>query len=89
MVSGLLALILGSHCDRFGPAMDDYVLAFALGCVTVIDVPTRQAFVMEMVGPEDLTNTVGLNSTVVTSARIIGPAIAAGLISTVGTASCF
>jgi MFS family permease len=90
LVSGLLALILWALIATGTVQLwMIYALAFALGCVTVIDVPTRQAFVMEMVGPEDLTNAVGLNSTVVTSARIIGPAIAAGLISTVGTASCF
>src|SRR5438132_33153 len=41
-----------------------YVLAFAMGCVTVVDLPTRQAFVTEMVGPEQLPNAIGLNSAV-------------------------
>jgi MFS family permease len=89
-VSGLLALILWALIATGSVQLwMIYALAFALGCVTVIDVPARQAFVMEMVGPEDVTNAVGLNSTVVTSARIVGPAIAAGLIATVGTAWCF
>jgi MFS family permease len=66
-----------------------YVLAFALGCVSVIEVPTRQSFVIEMVGEEQLSNAVGLNSTVITSARVIGPAIAGVLIAGVGIAWCF
>jgi MFS family permease len=87
---GLLALILWTLMITGAVQLwMIYALAFALGCVTVVDVPTRQAFVMEMVGPQDVTNAVGLNSTVVTSARIVGPAIAAALISTVGIASCF
>lgn len=66
-----------------------YALALMLGFVTVIDVPTRQSFYIEMVGPEDLSNAVGLNSTVFTSARVIGPAIAGLLISTVGIGWAF
>jgi MFS family permease len=90
LAAGLLALILWALMVTGAVQLwMIYLLAFALGCVTVVDVPTRQAFVMEMVGPEDLANAVGLNSTVVTCGRIIGPAIAAGLISTVGIASCF
>ena len=66
-----------------------YVLAFALGTVSVIEVPTRQSFVVEMVGEDQLSNAVGLNSTVFTSARVIGPAIAGLLIAGVGIAWCF
>ena len=66
-----------------------YVLAFALGGVSVIEVPTRQSFVIEMVGEDQLSNAVGLNSTVFTSARVIGPAIAGLLIAGVGIAWCF
>ncbi|MDP9225865.1 MAG: MFS transporter [Actinomycetota bacterium] len=90
VAAGVLALILWGL--MIGGAVQlwmIYVLALALGCVTVIDVPTRQAFVMDMVGPDDVANAVGLNSTVVTCARIIGPAVAAVLIATVGIAACF
>ncbi|CAN5579476.1 MFS transporter [soil metagenome] len=66
-----------------------YVLAFALGIVSVIEVPTRQSFVVEMVGEDQLSNAIGLNSTVFTSARVIGPAIAGVLIAGVGIAWCF
>jgi MFS family permease len=66
-----------------------YLLAFFLGCVTVVDNPTRQAFVTEMVGQGDIANAVGLNSAVFNAARLIGPAIAGVLISTVGVALSF
>lgn len=66
-----------------------YLLAFLLGCVTVFDVPARQSFVMEIVGPDDVANAVGLNTTVFTSARIVGPAIGAVVIAIFGIAPCF
>ncbi|HLF70421.1 MAG TPA: MFS transporter [Actinomycetota bacterium] len=66
-----------------------YVLSLLFGFVSVIDIPVRQSFVVEMVGPQDLSNAVGLNSAIFTSARVIGPAIAGILISTVGIAICF
>ena len=65
------------------------VLAAVGGVVMAIDNPTRQAFVFEMVGADDLANAVGLNSIVINASRIVGPAIAAVLIATVGLASCF
>jgi MFS family permease len=64
-------------------------LAGALGLVTVVDMPTRQSFVMEMVGPEDLTNAVSLNSVIVNASRVVGPALAGLLIASVGTGICF
>ena len=66
-----------------------YVLAFLLGVVTAVDGPTRQSFLIEMVGREDLPNAVGLNSTAFHGARIIGPAIAGVLITAFGTAPVF
>ena len=66
-----------------------YLLAFVLGFVTLIDNPTRQSFVVEMVGPDDLQNGISLNSAVFTATRIVGPAIAGLLILTVGLALCF
>jgi len=51
--------------------------------------PTRQAFTVEMVGPKDLPNAVALNSMQFNVARIVGPVIAAIVIGTVGTATCF
>ena len=66
-----------------------YVLAFLLGCVTVFDNPARQAFVIEMVGPDDVANAVGLNSAVFNSARLVGPALAGVLIHAIGISPSF
>lgn len=66
-----------------------YALATALGVVYSVDMPARQTFVLEMVGREDLTNAVSLNSVLVNMARVIGPAMAAGLILVVGIGWCF
>ena len=52
------------------------ILALALGCTNAIDMPTRQAFVIEMVGREDIGNAVALNSAIFNAARIVGPAVA-------------
>ncbi len=66
-----------------------YALAFALGLASVVDTPVRQAFVVEMVGPDDLGNAVSLNSATFNSARIIGPAVAGVAIAAVGTGWVF
>ncbi|MGH9066584.1 MAG: MFS transporter [Acidimicrobiales bacterium] len=66
-----------------------YVLAFLLGVATAVDSPTRQAFVIEMVGPDDVVNAVGLNSATFNTARVVGPAVAGLLISLVGTGTVF
>jgi MFS family permease len=52
------------------------VLALLLGCVNAIDMPTRQAFAVEMVGRDDIGNAVALNSAVFNGARVVGPAVA-------------
>lgn len=65
------------------------VFAFLLGCVTAFDAPARQTFVSELVGEEDLSNAVGLNSTSFHAARMLGPAIAGVLISAVGSGWMF
>lgn len=66
-----------------------YLLAFCLGMVNVVDSPTRQSFVTEMVGAPQVPNAIGLNSAVFTSARMLGPAIAGVVITLVGTGWCF
>lgn len=58
-----------------------YILASILGLATAFDNPTRQAFVSEMVGPENLPNAVALNSSLFNAARIVGPAVGGGLIA--------
>jgi MFS family permease len=66
-----------------------YVVAVGLGLATLVDNPSRQTFIIEMVGSDRLKNAVTLNSTMVNGARIIGPSIAAALIATVGIGFCF
>ena len=89
-LSGLLALTLGllvvSHSIQLWMV---FVLAACLGLVNAIDNPSRQTFVLEMVGRDLLKNAVTLNSTIVNAARIIGPAIAGVLIATAGIGTCF
>ncbi len=66
-----------------------YVFAFLLGCVAAFDAPARQTFVSELVGEDDLSNAVALNSTSFNAARMIGPAVAGVLIASVGTGLVF
>jgi MFS family permease len=66
-----------------------YALAMLLGLTNAFDNPARQAFVSELVGPDDLPNAVGLNSTLFNGARILGPALGGVLIALVGVGPCF
>lgn len=65
------------------------VLAFATGLVRSFEIPTRQAFIPELVDAPDLANAIGLNSALFNGARLIGPALAGALIPFVGEAWCF
>ena len=65
------------------------VLATLLGIVNTIDMPARQAFIIELVGKEDLMNAIALNSSIFNAARAVGPALAGMLIAAAGTAVCF
>ncbi len=87
---GLLALLL-AVLDLTGSVQlwHVYALAFGLGLASVVDTPVRQAFVSEMVGPDDLPNAVSLNSATFNSARIVGPAVAGIAIAAVGTGWVF
>jgi len=66
-----------------------FVLSFLSGCVTAVDMPTRQSFYLEMVGPDDLTNAMSLTTATFTGMRMIGPVIGGILIAEVGTAPVF
>ncbi|MDQ2707901.1 MAG: MFS transporter [Actinomycetota bacterium] len=66
-----------------------YLLCFVLGTFSALEVPVRQAFVSELVGPDQVINAVGLNSMNFNIARTVGPAIAGLLISGVGTGWVF
>ncbi|MGD9684533.1 MAG: MFS transporter [Candidatus Obscuribacterales bacterium] len=67
------------------------IVALALlgGCITALDLPTRQAFVPDLVDKEHLTNAIALNSAVWNTCRMIGPALAGVLIGVFGEAICF
>jgi len=90
VAGGLLALVL------YGLVVTDtvelwmvYGMAFLLGVVTMIDMPTRQSFVTEMVGPDEVPNAVGLNSAMFNTGRILGPAAAGITIASLGIAPAF
>ena len=81
----LWALTAGGHVEVWMV----YGLVLARGSVNAIDNPARQAFVMEMVGTHRVVNAVALNSVIVHTARIVGPAAAGGVIALLGVAPCF
>lgn len=90
MAEALLATFLA--IDVFlGWVQPWHVVIFAIlnGVVNVFDAPARQAFVIEMVGRDDLTNAVALNSATFQMGRIIGPSLAGIFLALVGPAWCF
>ena len=64
-------------------------LAAFLGVVNAFDIPARQAFIVDLVGKQDLTNAIALNSSAFNAARVIGPAVAGVLIGALGVGACF
>jgi MFS family permease len=86
VLAAILGLLITTHVVTVWMV---YVLAVALGFVQVVDNPTRQTFIHEMVGPDELTNAVSLNAVVVNVARVIGPGLAGALIVSIGLAPCF
>lgn len=66
-----------------------YVFAFLFGCAAAFDAPVRQTFVTELVGDADLPNAIALNSTSFNAARMIGPAVAGGIIAVAGSGGAF
>jgi MFS family permease len=81
----LWALTASGHVE----AWMVFALVLARGSITALDNPARQAFVTEMVGRERVVNAVALNSVVVHTARIVGPATAGAVIALVGVSTCF
>ncbi len=79
----ILVLTQGIHIAHL------MVLAGMLGIVSGIEMPARQAFVVEMVGRPDLMNAIALNASVFHAARILGPAVAGLLIGSLGAGWCF
>lgn len=88
--SGFLALILGLLCvTELVQLWHVYVLAFLSGCVNAVDSPARQTFVSDLVGDDDLSNAVALNSTSINAAQMVGPAVAGILIAAFGSGWAF
>jgi MFS family permease len=88
--AALLALVLGTLTATGQTRLwMVYLLAFALGTVTAFDMPARQAFVIELVGPDRLANAVALNSALFNVARVVGPAVAGVTILAFGLAPAF
>ena len=81
-----LGLIVVTHVETLWMV---WVLAGVMGVINAVDNPSRQSFVVEMVGPSDLFNAVGLNSVIVNVSRIAGPALAGVLMATVGISWTF
>ncbi len=87
---GLQALVLGVlTVTGLVRVWQIALLAVVLGLNNTFENPSRQAFVLEMVGPRDLRNAVSLNSVMVNVARAVGPAAAGLLIASVGVGICF
>jgi MFS family permease len=86
----VLALALAFATLR-GTAGVRVVMAVAvlMGIVNAFDVPARQALIVELVPPDDMLNAIALNSSMVNSARILGPAIAGVTVAAVGEGWCF
>jgi MFS family permease len=84
------AFVLGA-LTWSGAVKVEYVIALAAlnGFVSSFDMPGRQAFVVEMVGREDLPNAIAMNSMIFNGARMIGPAIAGLSIAVIGVTGCF
>jgi len=81
-----VAILVSTHVVAVWQVL---VLATTLGIASAFDIPMRQAFVVEMVGKDDLMNAIALNSSLFNGARVIGPAIAGFLIGAVGIAWCY
>jgi predicted MFS family arabinose efflux permease len=64
-------------------------MAFLVGCAGAFDLPTRQSFVVEMVGSDDLPAAIAFNASVFNTARVVGPAIAGIVVATAGEGPCF
>jgi len=81
----LAALAFSGH----PPVLAVYAVALVGGITIAFDNPARRSFVVEMVPADEMHNAVSLNSALMTSSRVVGPAVAGLLITTVGFGWCF
>jgi MFS family permease len=89
-LSGVLAMALAiltlTHAVTIWQVI---ALAAGLGLVNAVDMPTRQAFVVDLVERKDLMNAIAMNSSMFNAARVVGPAVAGLLVAGVGEGWCF
>jgi MFS family permease len=89
-VSMILAFVLAAlRLTNVVREWEVIFIAFLVGVVNAFDVPIRQAFLVQMVGKEDLPNAIALNSSIFNGARVVGPAIAGFAMAWVGEGWCF
>ncbi|MCO1601911.1 MFS transporter [Desulfosporosinus nitroreducens] len=81
-----LFMLVFTHTVRYEYIL---ILALILGFLNTVDIPTRQSFTIELAGKQDLMNAIALNSATFNLARIIGPAIGALIMASLGPAWCF
>jgi MFS family permease len=87
LAAALVLAILADTETITYPAL--LALVFVLGLANAFEIPTRQSFFAELVGPADLTNAIALNSAAFNATRIVGPALAGVVIGTAGVAACY
>ncbi|MGA8144767.1 MAG: MFS transporter [Candidatus Acidiferrales bacterium] len=86
VLAGILAVLTLTGRVRVWEVV---LLAALMGAVNAFDIPARQAFLVDMVGREDLMNAIALNSSMFNGARVIGPSIAGILVASIGEGWCF
>jgi MFS family permease len=82
----VLAVLTGTERITYGVLLS---LVFILGTANAFEIPTRQSFFVDLVGPADLNNAIALNSAAFNATRIVGPGLAGAVIGTLGIAACF
>ena len=83
------ALLAAADFGGFATLPMIYTLSLILGIANAIDNPSRRGLVTELVEPDEISNAMSLNTTVMTGSRVFGPALAALLIGPLGTAWLF
>jgi MFS family permease len=86
LLSALLAILALTHTVQ---VWHIWAIAFVVGLVIVVDNPTRQVFVSELVGPRKMRNAISINSSVFQLGGLIGPAVAGFLLDAVGAGWAF
>jgi MFS family permease len=86
ILAGVLAFLTLTHRVTVGEVI---LLAALMGVVNGFDIPTRQAFLVQMVGREDLMNAIALNSSMFQGARVVGPVVAGIIVYKIGEGWCF